>query len=342
MFRVHALFLGAILAGRLAAQGNAAPTPLAPRDSVLIAEAYHLWSAVADGIWPGASRMAAPMVYLTDDNEYAIGFPGELKGFSPVPDTAIHRPIQARKRTLQKDLSASFPFEGTDAAVLGTPEALGKNTAGWVVTAAHEMFHVFQYAHGSDRKIASLEIGPPMDASWQLTFPFPYQDADVMRLIHLQGYPLWLAATAAPEDAAYNVGTALDAVAVYHAYLDRVRPDGRGYRYSQFQEWNEGVAAYTEYRVAERAANGGYQPTAEFAVLPGVQTYQQLWERIYRNHPFLVKHAGRAAQSRTAFYHLGMGKALALDRISPGWKDKYFAPGVWLDDLLAEAVKAAQ
>jgi hypothetical protein len=30
----------------------------------------------------------------------------------------------------------------------------------------------------------------------------------------------------------------------------------------------------------------------------------------------------------------GMGKALALDRVDPGWKRQYFASGVWLDDLL--------
>jgi hypothetical protein len=36
-----------------------------------------------------------------------------------------------------------------------------------------------------------------------------------------------------------------------------------------------------------------------------------------------------------------MGKALALDRVSPGWKEKYFVPGVWLDDLLAAAVAGA-
>ena len=30
-------------------------------------------------------------------------------------------------------------------------------------------------------------------------------------------------------------------------------------------------------------------------------------------------------------------KALSLDRVWPDWKDAYFAPAVWLDDLLAEA-----
>ncbi len=50
------------------------------------------------------------------------------------------------------------------------------------------------------------------------------------------------------------------------------------------------------------------------------------------------KHAGRAAQSRTAFYHLGLGKGLLLDKLMLDWKTRYFAPGVWVDDLLMEAL----
>lgn len=46
------------------------------------------------------------------------------------------------------------------------------------------------------------------------------------------------------------------------------------------------------------------------------------------------EHAGRATRDRNAFYHLGMGKALALDRVDPRWKKQYFAARVWLDDLL--------
>ena len=74
-----------------------------------------------------------------------------------------------------------------------------------------------------------------------------------------------------------------------------------------------------------------------YSSLPGFQSYRELWQQTYESRAFLIKHAGRAAKNRTAFYHLGMGKALALDRVSPGWKEKYFLPGAWLDDLLADA-----
>lgn len=250
--------------------------------------------------------------------------------------------VQVRDRTLAVDLSASFPLQGIPAVVMGSPEALEKSLGNWVITAGHEMFHVFQAANGSYDKAAETDIGAKDDASWHLTFPFPYSDADAMRLIHLQGFLVWLAAQSSNQDEAkYNIGTALDATRVYRSHLARLRSDDKAYRYSQYQEWNEGVAAYFEYRLAEKAAAGPYQPTTGYSSLPAFQGYAGLWREAYESRPFLTKHAGRAAKSRLAFYHLGAGKALALDKIDPGWKKKYFLPGIWLDTLLAETVEGA-
>ena len=35
----------------------------------------------------------------------------------------------------------------------------------------------------------------------------------------------------------------------------------------------------------------------------------------------------------------GMAQAVLLDRLMPGWKDRAWAEGVWLEDLLVEAVR---
>jgi peroxiredoxin len=115
-------------------------------------------------------------------------------------------------------------------------------------------------------------------------------------------------------------------------------PDDKYYKYSQFQEWTEGIAFYTEYKMAEAAATGNYQPTDAFKRLPDYKSYQQIWDDSYKGRVFLVKHAGRAAQSRTTFYHLGLGKGLLLDRIMPDWKARYFASSVWLNDLVMTAL----
>jgi hypothetical protein len=324
----------------LALHGDAPVTSspsLPDRDRILIQEAYNLWSSVAEGIWPGASKVGIPLLYVGTQSEYAIGFPKPLDGFTDSGVLDPHgRGVQVRVRTLSPDLAASFPVDGIPAVVMGTPEALGKSPAEWIVTSEHEMFHVFQAANGSFEKIASLEIGPRDDASWQLNFPFPYGDADVMKLIHLQGYLCWLASTSTDaDDASYNVAAALEAAAVDRSHLSQLTAGEKAYRYSQLQQWSEGVAAYTEYKFAEAAALKGYRPTRAYADLPGFESYEEIWRRTYQWRPFLAKHAGRVAKTRDAFYHLGMAKALALDKVSPAWKAKYFSPGVWLDDLLA-------
>ncbi|MDQ1470224.1 MAG: hypothetical protein QOJ99_1704, partial [Bryobacterales bacterium] len=275
---------------------------LSPRDAAIIEEAYNVWFSVVDGIWPGASQVFAPMVYIGEQYEYAIGFAGQLTGFTNAGSLGTsQRRVQLRLRTLAPDLAASFPSEGTPAVVIGSPEGLGKGAGQWVLTASHEMFHVFQAAQGMRERVTSLDIGPQNDASWHLTFPFPYGDSDVMRLIHLQGYLLWLAFTG-PDmaDARYNVSAALDTLSVYRSRLDQMRPDGKDYRYSVFQEWNEGVAAYTEFRIAQVAGSRAYQPTKPFSTLPGFQSYEELWKQVYQDRVYLVKHAGRAAKSRTA------------------------------------------
>lgn len=317
-----------------------ASSQLPHQDAIRIAEAYNLWRSLGEKIWPGWTEVPMPLLYITPDYEYAIGFPKLLAGFQPHErSTVVNQSIQTRKRVLDQNLSASYPIESVQAVVIGTPAALEKTSAEWVLTASHEMFHVLQYSRGASEKIKSLSLGSESDASWQLNFPFPYKDADVMRLIHLQSYPIYLAANSADEsEAKYNAGTSVEAVRVYQSLLQRQSPDNKFYKYSQLQEWTEGIAFYTEYKMAEAAANGSYQPTEAFRQLPDYKSYRQVWDESYKGRMFLVKHAGRTAQSRTTFYHLGLGKGLLLDRLMPDWKTRYFAPNVWLNDLLMTAL----
>jgi len=159
-----------------------------------------------------------------------------------------------------------------------------------------------------------------------------------MRLIQLQSYLTYLAVTdSADESANFTAVNVIDAVKVYENFLKHQDASGQSYNYSKFQEWVEGIALFTEYKMAEAAAKSDYRPTPDFSQLPNFKSYQQLWDDTYRNKLFLIKHAGRIARSRTVFYPLGFGKGLLLDRLMPDWKSKYFAPSIWLDDLLLMA-----
>ena len=316
------------------------PSALPERDALVIAEALHLWQSAGERCWSGWTRIAMPIIYVKADHEYAIGFPMELKDATALGrDPVLGRAVQVRPRTQSPTSAASFDVEGIHAVVIGTPESLQWTPTHWVIKAVHEMFHVLEGHRGSASKTADLEIGPKNDAaSWQLTFPFPYEDLNVMRLVHLRGYLLYVACTSTEVgDVRYAAGTALEAARVLQATLTEKTGDDRAYRYAKFQELSEGIAYYTEYRMAELAADEAYKPLGAFRSLPGVIPYDEYWAD-YKNQLFMVKHAGRAVRNRLMFYHLGLGTGLVLDRLLPDWKDRFFAPTMWLDDLLAEAV----
>jgi hypothetical protein len=305
--------------------------PLSAEAVALIEAAFHMRSQFGPQVWPGWADSPVPFIYVDSEFEYGLYLPKELQGAVPAGiHPRLRAPVQVRRRVCAADSSAAMDVEGvTMAVVMGTPAATGKTPARWQLTAQHEMFHVFQAANNSTGKIRTLKLGPENDASWQLNFPFPYTDPEVMRLVHLQGYLAYLGVMATDRnDCRYNAGAALEAAQVYRAYLKKIDPDGRFHRYSEFQEWSEGVAFCVEYQIAKLAA-------------PTEDVYRRAWESDYAGRLFLVKHAGRAAKSRTAFYHLGMAKTLLLDRLKPAWKQDYFRPDVWLDDLLEAALRAA-
>jgi len=324
---------------------KSSPAQLSGEDVTLIAEAYHLQKSLGGRLWMGWAETQIPILYVTRDFEYALGFPENAKGFQSLNSNDILPgvKIQVRQRVLEPTLAAARDVDGVNAVVIGSPANLGKSPSRWVLIAVHEMFHVWQFSKGSTAKVRELNIGSPSDASWQVNFPFPYNNADLMRLIHLQSYLIYLAATNVElSDAKYNAGTALEAVEVYRNVLKQLDASDQFYKYSKFQEWDEGIAFYTEYKLAELAASADYQPSAAFRQLDGFQSYRQLWDDTYKNRIFLAKHAGRIARSRTTFYQLGLGKGLLLDRLMPDWKSRYFASGIWLDDLLTEALSKSE
>jgi hypothetical protein len=109
--------------------------------------------------------------------------------------------------------------------------------------------------------------------------------------------------------------------------------------YERQREWLEGLAKYAELTtLRETATRSEYEPVLSddphFEAYAGVMRYynQQLQE---------VRRTA-AREGETRFYYSGMAQALLLDRLAPSWKEQVLNPGVWLEDLLAEAVGAAE
>jgi hypothetical protein len=107
--------------------------------------------------------------------------------------------------------------------------------------------------------------------------------------------------------------------------------------YERQREWVEGMARYAEVEVYRLAGLPGYTPSAAIQENPQFHSYKS-FQRRWQNEVMLFDNlAGKDGDSR--FYSTGMAQAVMLDRLMPGWKERIFADGVWLEDLLSDAVK---
>jgi hypothetical protein len=104
------------------------------------------------------------------------------------------------------------------------------------------------------------------------------------------------------------------------------------------REWEEGIAKYSElsiYLLASRSPE--YQPLAELSSDPQFNQYRGAKRKWDQEIDQIRRMAGAEGDGR--FYYTGFAQAVLLDRLSPGWKERLFTPGVCLEDLLVQAVK---
>src|SRR4029078_2247515 len=96
------------------------------------------------------------------------------------------------------------------------------------------------------------------------------------------------------------------------------------YKYFSFQLWKEGIARYTEYRVAQWAA-AKYQPTREFQNLKDFTTFSAV---AVQEHALIVHELSTLKlenYKRVAFYPIGPPEGLLLHRANPRWRSRYLA-----------------
>ena len=110
---------------------------------------------------------------------------------------------------------------------------------------------------------------------WMLNYAFPYDNRQVQ-----ERYSALRRLLADSLNAQTKEGRASKLA----AYLDARREFQRSlgaedYKYISFQLWQEGIARYTEYRVAQFAAEH-YRPTKEFRALKDYTPFGQLAEEL--------------------------------------------------------------
>jgi hypothetical protein len=286
--------------------------PLSEPDRVRLAEAFRLAERVRAEVWPGWERTPMAVLLVTDSTEYLVGHPRPTSEFAPLArDSVLGREVLARPRRFPPTLLATFPaVSGIATIVVGTAERTGRSSSEWVLTLLHEHFHQWQsslpdyYGRASALGLARGDT----TGQWMLDYPFPYDSVPVQRAVHALATAL-------------AGGESIETVRRQRQALRRILSPDDG-RYLEFQLWQEGVPRYVEIAAAEAAARAG-EASEAFRRLPDYVDYGELATRLRGDLDRQLAELSLPRERRVAFYPLGAGIALLLERSDGSWKKRY-------------------
>jgi hypothetical protein len=193
----------------------------------------------------------------------------------------------------------------------------------------HEHFHQLQNAQpGYFEGVKNLGLSHGDNTGmWMLNYPFPYgQQSTVQAFERLRSLLLEASAEPDPQKFARLAAEYIEGRNKFYAQLS---PDD--HKYLSFQFWQEGIARYTQIKVAEAAA--GYLPSAEYRVLPGFEPFADYAAGARRDTLDELRKADIATMKREAVYSWGAAEGFLLDRLKPGWQAEYFARPFSLDSF---------
>ncbi|HKY42952.1 MAG TPA: hypothetical protein VJM50_07635, partial [Pyrinomonadaceae bacterium] len=294
-------------------------------DRSRIAEAFRLSEKLGDELWSGWSKAPFAVLLVTRDKEFLIRHPRPSEDFTSLGyDAVLKSDIYFRDRKFQTDFLATFPaVGGVSTVVIGQAEnTASKTSTPWVITLMHEHFHQLQDSQPNFYKdVEGLNLSRgDQTGMWMLNFPFPYEKAEVSQQFSVLARIL-VEAMDAKTPALFS-----SKLAAYLEARDALKKmlSTDEYRYMSFQLWKEGMARYTEYRVAHWAASK-YEPSREFRELKDFTTFAAAADQV---RDLIVRELSTLKlpdYKRVAFYPLGAGEGLLLDRVDPNWRRRYFA-----------------
>ena len=308
------------------------PKPVLPEtDRIRLAEAFQIADKVGDRVWKDWSKAPFAVLLVTPEHEFLIRHPNPSSDFTLIGnDVTLKSDIYFRKRTFDPKLLATFPaVGGVSTIVIGQAEnTASKTSTRWVITVLHEHFHQLQDSQPnsySDALALGLAHGDET-GMWMLNYPFSYDSDEVGQKAALMGRLLLSAMESKSKtDFSRNLDAYLKARAELRQLLS-----ADDYKYLSFQLWKEGLARYTEYRIAQLAATT-YKPSKEFQALKDFTPFEQVAEQI-RNQMIKSLSAVNLKESRrVTFYAWGAAEGLLLDRSNPNWQSQYFVDKFSLD-----------
>ncbi len=322
--RTILLFVPFLVLGMALLPGYAGKRAALPQeDKVRIAEAFRLADSIDNRLWPDWDKAPFGILLIAGDYEYLINHPHATNNFDTLGfDPQLHSLVLVRQRLFPANLLATFPaINGISTVVVGQAAntSVSSSTA-WVVTVLHEHFHQYQQSQADYySSVEALELsGGDETGKWMLNYPFPYGSAGVDSSYADASRALWGALQDQHRGNGKDVKPFLDKLRQFRHSLSPA-----DFKYFSFQCWQEGVARYTELRVAELAAEG-YVPSDSFRSLQDYCSFGEVADSLRARIFSELSEPSLAGSKRLAFYSFGAGEALLLDTVRPGWKAEYF------------------
>ncbi len=301
-------------------------------DRIRLAEAFRIGETLGNKVWKEWDKTPFAVLLVTPENEFLIRHPQPSQDFALVGyDSLLKSNIYFRKRTQQINFLATFPaVGGVSTIVIGQAENTSKKTSTpWVVTLLHEHFHqlqTFQPTYYKEADALNLSRGD-QTGMWQLNFAFPYKDAQVNeRFSALSKLLAETLQTKKKSDFLAKFGEYLEARREFQHILS---PDD--YKYFSLQIWQEGIARYTEWRIADLAARK-YKPGKEFLALKDYTPFSEVADTILNRQIMESLPTLQLEKSeRNVFYPFGAAEGLLLDRANPKWQSRYLTEKFYID-----------
>lgn len=276
-------------------------------------------------MWPGWTKAPFAVLLVTPEHEFLIRHPKPSPDFENLGyDSELKSDVLYRKRTMSPSFLATFPaISGSmvSTIVVGQAEnTLVKTSTPWVVTLLHEHFHQLQDSQPNFYKdVNALNLARGDESGmWMLNYAFPYDRIEVQQQFAVMSQ---LLAAAARAPARHRVARVRAYLAARRKFEQLMEPDD--YKYLAFQFWKEGIARYTEYRLAQLAARS-YRPTKQFRSLPDYRSFAD-FARATREGIFRQLETQKLGEAkREVVYSFGAAEGLLLDQIKPDWRRQYF------------------
>ncbi len=347
---------------------------LSEAEKARLAEMFHLRQALGNAVWPGWGEADIPVIVHNEAYAFLVGHPSPPPdGWTMVPrneqrggpwhivpdDTFLGQPYYRQPLANLKETPENFTVLVGDrwVATLGTREyaqvsfysgfredlppflrpivplrlvwaLIMGDTETYIGALAHEAFHAYQGIEAPDR-LADAEFAAPLEGQ----YPWEVEAAEKAWQAELDA--LHAAATAASDDEAAQFARQFLALREERRSAHALSADMVDYE--QQREWLEGLAKYAELAIQREAGR-----SSDYTPLPAIaddrdfhsyRTRERYWSQQLGEVRRMTNRSGE-----TRFYYSGMAQAALLDRFASGWKAQAWSPGVWLEDLLTEAI----